>query len=496
MRAPDFPVSLDPAAKSPLFVQISQALADDIARGRLRPGDAVPGTRSLAETLGVHRSTVVAAYAELAAQGWITTKPGGATTVAAESPDPKPRRFSKRAPERVGGARMAGFSVDPPLVETMTLPKLPRDALLLWGGSPDLRLCPVDLLGRAYRRAARRRGKELFGYSAHFAGHPDLRRAVATLVKSARGIAADEDSVLITRGSQMALDLVARSLIRPGDVVAVEALGYPNASNVFRRAGAKVVPIPVDRHGINVGALVAHSSRERVRLVYVTPHHQYPTTVTLAPTRRLALLEHARRERIAILEDDYDQEFHYDGRPVLPLASNDPHGNVIYVGTLAKSLAPGLRLAFAVAPTDLVTRMTAERALIDRQGDLVLECAVAELLDDGDVQRHVRRMRRIYHARRDAFCAALDRELSGVLEYRRPPGGLQLWADVDPRIDVRLWQQNAMARGVFFQIGSQFTLDGSHVQSVRLGYAFLDEKEASTGVERLARCVPPQRRRR
>jgi GntR family transcriptional regulator/MocR family aminotransferase len=495
MRPHQFPVSLDPGAHTPLFVQISQALADDIARGRLRPGDAVPGTRSLATTLGVHRSTVIAAYAELAAQGWVITRPGGATTVAAESPDPKPRRFARKPAERKGIARSAGYPVDAPLVEVMSLPSLPRDALLLWGGSPDLRLCPVELLARAYRRVARRRGKELLGYSPHYAGHPELRRAITNLVKTARGIAAEEEAVLITRGSQMALDLVARSLIQPGDVVAVEALGYPNAVNVFRRAGAKIVPIPVDRYGLDVEALVAHSSRERVRLVYVTPHHQYPTTVTLAPTRRLALLEHARREQIAILEDDYDQEFHYDGRPVLPLASNDPHGNVIYVGTLAKSLAPGLRLAFVVAPHALIQRMTAERALVDRQGDLLLECAVAELLEDGDVQRHVRRMRRIYHARRDAFCDVLDRELAGIISYRRPPGGLQLWADVKPSIDVALWQERARARGVFFQIGSQFTLDGSPVPSVRLGYSVLDEKEAATAVRRLAECVPAERRR-
>jgi GntR family transcriptional regulator/MocR family aminotransferase len=288
--------------------------------------------------------------------------------------------------------------------------------------------------------------------------------------------------------------LVARSLLAPGDVVAVEALGYPNAVNVFRRAGAKVVPIPVDRHGLDVDALVAVTKAEKLRLVYVTPHHQYPTTVTLAPTRRLALLEHARRERIAILEDDYDQEFHYDGRPVLPLASNDPHGNVVYVGTLAKSLAPGLRLAFVVAPRPLIERMTGERALIDRQGDLILEAAVAELLDDGDVQRHVRRMRRVYHARRDAFCTALERELAGVLSYRRPPGGLQLWAAVAPSVDVALWQERAMARGVFFQIGRQFTLDGSPTPNVRLGYALIDEKDAASAVRRLAECMPARPR--
>src|SRR5690606_14267509 len=148
----------------------------------------------------------------------------------------------------------------------------------------------------------------------------------------------------------MALSLVARSLVQPGDVVAVEALAYPYAVDVFRRAGAEIVPLTVDPHGIVTEELESLVQKRRVRLVYVTPHHQYPTTVTLSAQRRLALLALARRERVAVLEDDYDQEFHYDGRPVLPLASNDPAGNVIYVGTLAKILAPGLRLAFIVAP--------------------------------------------------------------------------------------------------------------------------------------------------
>ncbi len=496
MRPHEFPLQLDPGAATPLFVQISRALAADVARGRLKPGDALPGTRSLAESLGVHRSTVVAAYAELGAQGWVATKPGGSTYVAPGSPDPKPRRFAPKSTERPSVGRSAGFPVAPPLVESLSTPELPRGALYLWGGSPDLRLAPIDTLARAYRRVTRLRGRSLLAYTAHFGGHPDLRRAVARLVSSARGLADVPDSVLITRGSQMALDLTARSLIEPGDVVAVEALGYQNAVNVFRRAGARVVPVPLDRNGLDVDALGRLVRETRVRLVYVTPHHQYPTTVMLAPARRLALLELARRERIAIVEDDYDQEFHYDGRPILPLASRDPHGNVIYVGTFAKSLAPGLRLAFVTAPRAVLERMTAERALVDRQGDAILECAVAELLEDGELQRHVRRMRRIYHARRDAFCGTMERELGRVLTYRRPPGGLQLWADVAPDVDLELWQARARERGVIFQIGRQFTLDGSPVQSVRLGYSYLDEKESAVALRRLAESLPPRAARR
>lgn len=493
MRPRDLPLSLDPDAETPLFLQISRAIAADVGRGRLKPGDALPGTRSLAESLGVHRSTIVAAYAELFAQGWVVTKPGGATFVAAASPDPKPRRFAPKSRERSSPEGTPGYAVTAPLVEPLGHPELPRGALPLWGGSPDMRLVPVDVLARAYRRVTRRRGQSLLAYSPHFAGHPELRRAVAELVSTARGLAVDADAVLITRGSQMALDLVARSLVEPGDVVAVEALGYPSAVNVFRRAGARIVPIPLDRYGIDVAALDRLTRETRVRLVYVTPHHQYPTTVTLSPTRRLALLELARRERLAIVEDDYDQEFHYDGRPVLPLASDDPERNVIYVGTFAKILAPGLRLAFVVAPGKLLRRMTAERALIDRQGDAILECAVAELLEDGELQRHVRRMRRVYHARRDAFCATLSRELGHVVSYRRPSGGLQLWAEVEPKVSLETWQAEARRRGVLFQIGRQFTLDGSSVPCVRLGYALLDEKEAAVALRRLAECVPARR---
>ncbi|HTQ06829.1 MAG TPA: PLP-dependent aminotransferase family protein [Polyangiaceae bacterium] len=490
MTARDFSIALDASENTPLFVQISASLARDIARGRLRPGDALPGTRSLAATLGVHRSTVVSAYAELAAQGWVATKPGGTTYVSAASPDVKPRRFARKAASR-GIAATTGYALEPSSVRALPLAKLPRSGgFYLWGGVPDLRLVPVDLLARAYRRVVKRRGIKLYGYNADSLGQPELRSAVARLVAEGRGMSADADAVMITRGSQMALDLVARSLIRPGDVVAVEALGYPNAVNVFLRAGAEVVPVPVDEHGLDVRALVALTRERPVRLVYVTPHHQYPTTVTLSATRRLALLELARRERIAILEDDYDQEFHYDGRPVMPLASNDPSGNVVYVGTLAKILAPGLRLAFVVAPPSLLARMADERSLVDRQGDAVLECAIAELIEDGDVQRHARRTRRVYHARRDAFCAGIDRELGGVLRYRRPPGGMALWVDVAREVDVEAWQRRSMERGVYFQIGRQFAFDGQKVQSARFGFAMNDEKESAAALRRLAEAVP------
>jgi GntR family transcriptional regulator / MocR family aminotransferase len=489
MRSWTFPLSLDSSTETPLFVQISRAIARDIARGRLVPGDRVPGTRTLAQTLGVHRSTVVAAYAELGAQGWTETKAGGATLVAVSSPD-TPRRFAAHAEPRARVAARTGFTVDSaPMAAAPSPPVLPRGAIALWGGVPDVRLLPIDLLTRAYRRSAKRYGHALLGYGNDPRGHLRLRTAVGQMVSAMRGLSADPESIMITRGSQMAIDLVVRSLVRPGDVVLVEALGYAPAFNAFRRAEAEVVPIAVDRHGIDVGALSALARRKRVRLIYVTPHHQYPTTVMLSQARRLELLDLARRERIAILEDDYDQEFHYDGRPVLPLASSDPHGSVIYVGTLAKILAPGLRLGFVVAQAPLLARMAVERTLVDRQGDAILECAVAELLEDGEIQRHVRRTRRIYHQRRDDMCRAVDEHFAGVLSYQRPAGGLALWTQVAPRVDLDLWQKRAMQKGVYFQIGRQFTFDGSAPPFARFGYAMVDERELALAVRRLSQAL-------
>src|SRR6185436_19385596 len=230
--------------------------------------------------------------------------------------------------------------------------------------------------------------------------------------------------VLVTRGSQMALELIARCLLVPGDVVAVEDPGYRAAWQAFGGHGAQL--LPVDAGGLDVDALDALVRTTRVRAVYTTPHHQYPTTVTLSAGRRLALLELARTRGIAVVEDDYTHEFHYDGRPVLPLASSDPAGSVIYVGTLAKILAPGLRLGYMVAPPDLLARAAAERFSLDIQGDHVLEQAIAELFDDGEVQRHARRARRLYEARRDFMVARLRKRLGSALTVDPPSGGIAL----------------------------------------------------------------------
>jgi GntR family transcriptional regulator/MocR family aminotransferase len=473
-----------PRGRGPLFLRIARAIAEDIRRGRLKAGSALPGSRTLAASLSVHRNTVVAAYAELRAEGWTETAEARGTFVSTSMPEVRPRAFSE---PRRGTPIRAGFDLGPATAAPDSFS--PRPGLLLMpGGIPDVRLVPTAALARAYRRALRREAASLLSY-AEPRGHPRLRSALAAMLTATRGLAAGADDVLVTRGSQMALDLVAASLCAPGDVVAVETPGYRPAWEAFRRHGAHLEPVPVDDDGLDVEALRALIRRRRVRAVYLTPHHHYPTTATLSAGRRLALLELARRERIALIEDDYDHEFHYDGRPVLPLASADAAGVVIYVGTLAKILAPGLRLGYVVAPRDVLDRVAAHRFFVDRQGDRALERAVAELLEDGDVQRHARRARRAYQARRDFLVDAFGRELHDILEVKPPSGGMALWAGVRRGVYVQAWAARALQRGVLFLPGRRFTFDDRSTPHARFGFAALHERELAEAVRRLVKAL-------
>ena len=477
----DIVLSLDETGAEPLARRIARAIAAEVRRGRLRPGARLPGSRTLARELHVHRNTVIAAYEQLAAEGWTEPQRARGTFIAHSVPRTvqRPRR---NGPSPLASAGSAGFEVrgaDGRNAET------PQGRLRpLSEGAPDVRLAPVGELARAYRRVLRHGAADLLAYG-HPQGHPRLRAALAELLRSRRAIAADAEHLVVTSGSQMALELAARALLRPGDTVAVEALGYRPAWRVFRQHGAALAAVPLDAGGLDVAALEALAERTALRAVYVTPHHQYPTTVTLSAPRRMALLELARRKRFAIIEDDYDHEFHYDGRPVLPMASADRAGVVLYVGTLAKVLAPGVRLGYLLAPPPLPRLLTALRTGIDRQGDHAVECAVADLLERGELQRHVQRARRAYRARRDQGVSVLERELKGSLCFTPPSGGMTLWAQAAAGIDVEAWAQRLQGRGWQVLTGRHYAYDEAVRPNLRLAFASYEEQEFAEAIGQL-----------
>ncbi len=482
-RAAYAPRAPDRAADVPLFLQIARDVAGDIRAGVLRPGARLPGSRALAHTLGVHRNTALAALAELTAQGWVATDPRRGTFVS--STFPEPRVSNRPAPKR----RLA-LSLPPP-APLDAFPEIGGDVLQLVGGTPDYRLVPTTELARAYRRALAR-APELLQYGSAW-GDPRLRQVLAAMLRDTRSVPVDADSLLITRGSQMALFLLGRALWTPGSVIAVEAVGYRPCWESLELAGARVVPLPVDEGGLCLDGLSELLERERVAAVYVTPHHQYPTTVTLSAPRRLALLALARRHRFVIIEDDYDHEHHYDGRAVLPLASVDADV-VAYVGTLSKVFAPGVRLGYVAARPEILERAAAVRLFIDRSGDHVVERALSELIEDDWLGRHVRRVRREYEARRDALVDELGRLLGGALSFRVPGGGMSLWARIEAAgVSSDAWAERALARMVLVHPARRFRFDGREAPFLRLGFAPHTPEEIRTAVERLARALPSVR---
>jgi GntR family transcriptional regulator/MocR family aminotransferase len=492
---------LDPQLHAPLFVQLANAIAGDIRDGRLRPGDALPGTRALAQQLGIHRNTALAGYRELLAQGLVSTRSGGGTFVA----EP-PKHLIITRVHSDGGVTTRGAAIDravaahdailepsyslPPLIAPPPmLPPDPPGTYMLFRGVPDTRLLPAEVFARAYRRALARHGRTLLGYTDP-RGHAQLRDELATMLAHTRGVICDRDSVMVTRGSQQALFLVAQALLSPGDIVAVEELGNPAAWSALRHTGAELVPVPLGGDGLDIAALAALARTRRLRAVYVTPHHQFPTNAVMPAHRRAELAALALAHDFAVVEDDYDHEFHYEGRPLAPIAAGPAKRNAIYVGSLSKVLAPGLRIGFVVAPPAVIERLASLRAVCDMQGDAVVECAVAELFEDGELLRHVYRMRETYGRRRTALAAALAEHLPTALTFAIPDGGMAIWARVAPAIDLATWCAAGEQRGVLFRGAGMFDFSGRAQPFLRIGFTYHDESELAAAVRVMAAALP------
>lgn len=471
-----FPIALDPR-NGALVSQISRAIAGDIRRGRLQPGASLPGSRTLAATLGVHRNTVLAAYRELEAEGWIETG-SRSTRVAADLPSAPVRGVASR--------RGTAFPLEP-FAPPPNSPLPPKGTISLGGGFPDGRLVPTDLLARALRRALKAKVAPLdYGDPQ---GDLRFRTALGVMLGEMRGLAVEPSEIVVTAGSQQALDLIGRALIRPGDLVAVEDPGYSRAWATLRAAGAKLAPLPVDGEGLVVEALEILLDQGPIRALYTTPHHQYPTMATLSAPRRMRLLDLARKHRFAVIEDDYDFEFHYEGRPVLPLASSDTAGCVIYVGTLSKVLAPGLRLGFLAAPSAFTETITAHRSVTDYMGNQAFERAVAELMEDGLLQRHVRKMRRVYEERRAVLVEEVGKRLGTRLAFDLPTGGMSLWAKAEG-LSLPRWAERCRKEEVLFHWGAAFDFHRRPIPFLRLGFAALNPTELREAVRRMAAALP------
>jgi GntR family transcriptional regulator / MocR family aminotransferase len=403
---------LDPESGEPLAGQLYEQLRRAITGGRLLPGDRLVPSRQLAAELGVSRHTVATAYGRLVAEGYAEGHAGGGSVVAASPAPPKGVNRSGPAAALRPARRFAGWSPyfrPPPYGCRFDLRP----------GLPDPTLFPTLLWRRQVAAAVSSEHRE-YGDPA---GRIRLRRAVADWVARSRSVAAGEDTLVITCGAQHAIDLVSRVLLEPGDCVAVEDPGYVPVVRLFTALGMRVVGVPVDDQGLVVDLLPPSA-----RIVYVTPSHQYPLGMTMSMPRRRALLRWAARHDAAVIEDDYDTEFRYVDRPLEPLQALDASGRVVYVGSFSKTFSPSVRLGFAVVPQPLAEPIAALRQLIDWHPPTAMQTALAGFINDGLLDKHIRRSRRVYAERYHILTEALSGPLADHLTARTPNAGLHIAA--------------------------------------------------------------------
>jgi len=439
----DLVISLDGADKTD---RVYRALRAAIVDGRLPAGHRLPATRVLAADLGVARNSVATAYERLVAEGYLHARVGSGTFVASVPGTPgRPRKATDPLRPR------AGWTFTP----TPASGDMPAPRYDFRTGIPDPRLFPFDTWRRLVAAEVRLRANSPGTY-AEPAGHPALRTAIARYLGFGRNISATPEDLLVTNGTQHALDLIGRVLLRPGDVVAVEEPGYPPARRLFASLGARVIGVPVDGEGLVVDALPINT-----RLVYATPSHQFPLGTTMSLARRHALLEWAARRQVAVVEDDYDSEFRFSARPLEPLYGLDTVGRVLYVGTFSKTMLPTLRTGFVVAPPTLREALVAARQLSDGYGQMAVQAALARFIDEGRLARHVGRAGRVYADRHARIAAALT--ACGRLDVIPAAAGLHVTALLragGPELTARVTAA-ASRRGVVFDDLSQYVHDST-----------------------------------
>jgi GntR family transcriptional regulator/MocR family aminotransferase len=454
-----------------IYRQLRRAILD----GRLPSGHRLPPTRELARRLSVSRNTVTVAYDRLTGEGFVTARVGAGTFVSTEVPD---RATTGRPSRGALRPRAVWDGIDIPTAFTRTA------ELDFRNGIPDARLFPFQTWRRLLARQLRVQTAGI-GVYADPAGHPGLRQAIARHIGVARGVQASAEDVVVTNGTQQAVDVVARVLLAPGDRVAVEDPGYRPPRRLLESLGLRLAGVPVDAEGLVVDAIPP-----RVRLVYVTASHQFPLGVTMSLGRRMALLAWARRHDAAIVEDDYDSEFRYGGRPVEPLQTLDGGGRVIYVGSFSKTMLPTLRLGFVVVPASLRDAVRAAKFVTDWHTSLPTQAALARFIDEGYLARHVRRMRHVYAERHQRVVDGLRAELAEHLEVIPSSAGLHVAATARrasaAEIDAVL--ERASAAGVEVLPLSMYGMRAPGPPGLVVGYGAIATERIEEGLRRLRRC--------
>ncbi len=479
----------------PLYRQVYRGLRQAILEGRLAAHSKLPASRSLAKHLGVGRNTVTIAYDQLAAEGYIAARTGAGSFVAETLPDPVP---GEKGTERKASTSRPALKLSERGKALLRLGGARRQAPVarpFAAGQPDPDAFPFPVWSRLLARVWRRPAAELI-HNDDPMGYAPLRHAIAAFLRASRALDCDAGQVMVVSGAQQALDLICRVVLDPGDRVWVEDPGFPGVDGALGAVGGEIVPVSIDGSGLDV----AYGNRRApdARAVLCTPSRNYPLGTTMSLQRRLELLRWAEDNDAWIVEDDYDSEFRYDGRPLTSLQGLDRAGRVIYVGTFSRILFPAARLGYVVAPPDLMPALVAVRTYMDGHTTLITQAALAAFFDDGHFSSHLRRMRSLYRARRDCLLEALARECPSASVISAAESGTHLviappWAGTDygqdtgkdhgQDVDMSATLEDA---GLTCPPLSRYFRESPGRAGLILGFARFGEDDIRSGIRRLA----------
>ena len=479
--------NIDRTLHQALYLQLANQFIELIKTRKLLPNTKLPSSRSLAEVLKVHRKTVVACYEELLLQGWVESIPKKGTFVNANLPELQLQDY--RNQNDFLKKDYVGFSFYKNDILERKTSAIQQDFMYLDDGVSDARLTPIEDLARIYRRICNR--KHIYKDMSYGTtlGNLKLRKTLVNYLNNTRGLDVNVDQLLITRGSQMGIHLSAKLLLKENDIIIVGDTNYISADITFLNEKANLKRVTVDENGLQTHQIEAICKTNTVKAVYVTSHHHHPTTVTLSAERRIHLLNLAKTYNFAIIEDDYDFDFNYNHSPILPLASHDTNGNVIYIGSVCKTVAPVFRIGYLIAPKSFVNEAANLRRYIDRQGDALLEITFEEFIKSGDLDRHIKKVMKIYKARRDLFCSLLKKHFPTIFSFEVPIGGMAVWVTLDKKYS---WSTIAeIAKKQKLEIGEwqRYDLAKNKHNAIRVGFAKFNEEEIKELIFRLKNTI-------
>ncbi|MGD1953320.1 MAG: PLP-dependent aminotransferase family protein [Leptolyngbyaceae cyanobacterium] len=476
---------IDAALPEPLHQQVYSQLRWAILSGRLSSGQRLPASRVLAKSFGLSRTTVTQGYDQLISEGYLQARPGAGTYVCAQLPELLLEAESiKQLPQSAVEIPLSAYGKR---VNQLSLEAFKESCEISFRyGHPAIDLFPVELWRKLLSKHCRKTTQWL-KYSEDSLGYWPLRKAVADYLQQSRAVRCIPEQVIITNGSQQSLSLIAQLLVNPADSVVIEEPGYRGARHIFKASGATLLPISLDQHGLVVDRLMELD--ETPRLVYVTPSHQFPTGALLSLPRRLALLKWAWKTGALIIEDDYDSEYRYGGRPIPSLQGLDSHGSVLYVGTFSKVMFPGIRLGYLVVPEPLVEVVSKAKWLADRQPPALTQYALAEFITAGYLERHIRKMRLCYEQRRSTLVQALYKCFGNDVKILGDSAGLHVMA----KLPISLNDDDAIAKAasVGVEICSariQYEMSRNTGEFV-FGYTAIDETQIEEGIHRIAKAL-------